>query len=208
MSSTLRPSRPPFLLTSSTHICSASSAALPPPPSVPVCAMPMPIFTGCCASAAPASTKVSSTAPSARAMMRNKPLVIVNMTPPGTGCGTVGRLCEGIAICQARLSLSAEMFLGIDEEDWRHVRAPQIERVLGRPVGAFPAVTRRDVIDVGGILAERAPRVLDVVEIVRAEDVAAGAPAVLVAFIRHLRGAAPHVFQARHVPRAMVPALG
>src|SRR5882762_3403734 len=52
-SSTLRPSRPPLALTSSTHICSASSAALPPPPRVPVCAMPMPILTGAdCASAA------------------------------------------------------------------------------------------------------------------------------------------------------------
>ena len=39
MSSTLRPSSPPFAFTSSTHIRSASSAALPPPPSVPVCAM-------------------------------------------------------------------------------------------------------------------------------------------------------------------------
>src|SRR4051812_8713246 len=52
ISSTLRPSRPPLALTSSTHMLSASSAALPPAPSEPVCGMLMPILMGpCCASA-------------------------------------------------------------------------------------------------------------------------------------------------------------
>src|SRR5688572_32938758 len=46
ISSTLRPSRPPLALTSSTHMRSASSAAWPPAPSEPVCGMLMPTLIG------------------------------------------------------------------------------------------------------------------------------------------------------------------
>src|SRR5882762_9608179 len=46
MSSTGRPRRPPFLLTSSFQICMASSAGLPLAESPPVSAMPKPILIG------------------------------------------------------------------------------------------------------------------------------------------------------------------
>ena len=43
-------------------------------------------------------------------------------------------------------------------------------------VAAFPVAVGRDIVDVGGIFGEAAPRVADVVEVVRAEHVAARVP--------------------------------
>src|SRR5688572_27744841 len=63
MNSTLRPSRPPFWLTSSTQMRSATSAAWPPAPSEPVCGMLMPILTApCCARTGP-TPPASASAP-------------------------------------------------------------------------------------------------------------------------------------------------
>src|SRR5882672_4863027 len=67
MSSTCRPRRPPFLLTSSFQIWMARSAGLPLAESPPVSAMPKPILIGSAARAvkvpALASTSVTTTAP-------------------------------------------------------------------------------------------------------------------------------------------------
>src|SRR5471032_2978381 len=50
---------PPLALTSSRHICNASSAALPPPPSAPVWGMETPILIGCCAKTAADAARAS-----------------------------------------------------------------------------------------------------------------------------------------------------
>ena len=73
-------------------------------------------------------------------------------------------------------------------------------------VGRRPAVFLRDVIDVAGIFREAAPRIHDVVEVVRAEDVAAEAPAFLVALVVHAHGAEADIVNAGDVPAAMVEA--
>src|SRR6185436_16072576 len=102
---------------------------------------------------------------------------------------------------------SGRVLLRIGEKDRRNVRTPQVKRVLRRPVAALPLHSGGDVIDVRAVFGKRSPRVLHVVEIVRAEHVPPGAPAARVAARRHLRGPAPHVLDAGHVPGTVVPAF-
>src|SRR5712691_13114769 len=66
--------------------------------------------------------------------------------------------------------------LGVDDEIIGRRGPPQRERVLGPVALRLPLLGPGNVIDVAGIFGEAAPRVLHVVEIVRAEHVAAEAP--------------------------------
>ena len=68
MSLTGRPSKPPFLLTSSAHICIASNAALPLAARPPVSAMLKPILMGSAAIAEPAA----HSAPAIASVMRTR----------------------------------------------------------------------------------------------------------------------------------------
>ncbi len=61
---------------------------------------------------------------------------------------------------------SALAALVIDREFARHVRTPEIERILRLVVGRRPALVLRDVVDVAGIFREAAPRVAHVVEVI------------------------------------------
>src|ERR1700736_6387912 len=70
----------------------------------------------------------------------------------------------------------------------------------------LPLLGAWDVIDVAGIFGKAAPRVLDVVEIIRAEHVAAEAPAFHVTLVGHVGGADADVVDRAHVPAAMVEA--
>ena len=82
---------------------------------------------------------------------RFPPLLRIPFSPHTLGqrpvCEPVRRLCGGwVFVKNARAD--AEMFLRIGEEYRRHVRSPQIERVLRRPVAAVP-LHPADVVDVG-----------------------------------------------------------
>src|SRR5947207_13585225 len=83
---------------------------------------------------------------------------------------------------------------------------PLVERVLGGKVAGRPGHPRGNEIDFCGVLGERSPRVSHVVKIIRAEHVAAGAPAFAVATVTHLLPAEPDLVHAQHVPGAVVPA--
>src|SRR5918995_6882957 len=97
MSSTWRLSRPPLLLTSSTHMRSASSAAWPPAPSEPVCGMLMPTLIGPLCPIAKREKVVDATAEAASAapalitlrldcfMSSPPPLrpIVINLEQPG-----------------------------------------------------------------------------------------------------------------------------
>src|SRR5262245_19246076 len=174
MNSTLRPSRPPRPLTSSTHMRSASSAAWPPAPSEPVCGMLMPILTGgCCASTAPETA--SSAATSSPAIL---PMILI--VPSWFGTATNG------GARSPGLSIS---ILEIPAEILRHRGAPHIEGVLRRVVLRLPVRVARAVVDVAEVFGEAAPRIADVVEEVGADDVPAEAPAVAVALLQQAAGA-------------------
>src|SRR5262245_25368513 len=78
--------------------------------------------------------------------------------------------------------LTGDLVIEREISGWH--RAPHVERILGRVIGALPIVIDRDVVDVRRVFGVAAPRVAHVVEIVRAEHVAAHAPAGDVAFVR------------------------
>ena len=69
----------------------------------------------------------------------------------------------------------------IDDEVVGHRRSPDVERVLGRVIAGDPFDVGGHEVDAERILGEAAPRVLHVMKVVRAEDVAADAPAFRVA---------------------------
>src|SRR5207248_9513305 len=77
----------------------------------------------------------------------------------------------------------------IHPEGLRRLRTPDVKRVLRRVVRRFPVSIGRDVIDIAKVLGHAVPRISDVVEEVRADDVPAESPAVLVALVEQVAGA-------------------
>ena len=104
-----------------------------------------------------------------------------------------------------RLRLRSRRF-GVEREFARHIRPPEIERILRLVVGGRPALFLRDVVDVAGIFRETAPRIAHVVEVVGAEHVTAETPAFGPALVVHAHGAEPDIVDARDVPTAMMEA--
>src|SRR5580693_5730601 len=83
--------------------------------------------------------------------------------------------------------------LGIVGEIVRRVWTPYVERIFRRVVAAVPVAIGGDKVDAGRIFAERSPRVADIVEIVRAQDVAPETPSAREALIQHMHGAAADI---------------
>src|SRR2546426_687196 len=79
--------------------------------------------------------------------------------------------------------------LEVHSEGFRGLGAPNVEGVFRRVVGRLPVRIRRDVVDVAEVLGQAVPRIADVVQAVRADDVPAEAPAVLVALVEQAAGA-------------------
>ncbi len=94
----------------------------------------------------------------------------------------------------------------VEGEICRRDRPPDVERVVARMVTRVPVEIRGDVVDVGRIFRIAAPGVADVVEIVRAQHVAAEPPAGGETAVRHLHGAEADLVDRAHVPAQMVQA--
>src|SRR3984957_11340072 len=89
--------------------------------------------------------------------------------------------------------------------------APEIERILGRVILRLPRAVGRDLVDVAEILGQAHPRVAQIVEEIRAQHVAAEAPAVLVAGFHHRLGAEADLVGRGHLEAGVVearPAVG
>src|ERR1700722_12266361 len=86
------------------------------------------------------------------------------------------------------------------------VGAPRVEGIIRQVVARGPVAGHRDVVDVGGIFAEAAPRILHIVEVVRAEHMAAPAPTFGKAFFQHVHGAGADFVDRAHVPTEMMVA--
>src|SRR6478609_6624484 len=93
--------------------------------------------------------------------------------------------------------LLPELFV-IDDEVIGNRRSPDIERILRRMVGRGPVEIGGNEIDVERILGPAAPRILDVVEIIRAEYMAPDAPAFRKSLRLHQLGAEADVVEAAH----------
>src|SRR6185312_4728347 len=88
------------------------------------------------------------------------------------------------------------------------VRAPGIEGIVRWMVSRGPVAGRGNVVDIGGVFAEASPRILNVVEVIRAEHVSAQAPALRKALFEHVRGAGADLVDRAHVPAEMMVAGG
>src|SRR6266849_1653737 len=76
--------------------------------------------------------------------------------------------------------------LAVEPEVVGHRRPPAVEGVALRKIARLPgAPAFGDVVEVVEVLGERPPRVADVIEEVRADDVTAEAPAGLPAGLLH-----------------------
>src|SRR6266571_7723037 len=98
-------------------------------------------------------------------------------------------------------------WLEVNPEGLRGLRAPDVEGVFRRVVGRLPARVRRDVIDVAEVLGEAVPGIADVVEEVRADDVPAESPAVLVALVEQPAGAHADLVHVAHLEARVVESL-
>ena len=108
------------------------------------------------------------------------------------GAGQAAEPVEGAEDDLRRVGLGevvqqAEIHLGGDflvlSEVGRHGRPPDVERVVGGKIPGLPGAGLRDLVEVVEVLGEAAPRVADVVEEVRADDVAPESPAGLPAAV-------------------------
>src|SRR5207248_5090760 len=104
--------------------------------------------------------------------------------------------------CAGTLRLG--LHLAVEPEVVGHRRPPAIERVALRKIARPPGALLGDVVEVVEVLGERAPRVADVIEEVRADDVAAEAPARLPARLLHPHGTHRDLVDAADLERAVV----
>src|ERR1700678_875182 len=94
--------------------------------------------------------------------------------------------------------------LGIVREIVRRGRPPHIERILWRVVAALPVAIGGHKIDAGGIFAETAPGVADIMEKVGAEDMPSETPSPREALVQHMHGAAADVVDRAYIPAQMM----
>src|SRR5450759_1880973 len=99
-----------------------------------------------------------------------------------------------------RQRLSVRRLLVIDDEVVGNRRSPDVERVLGRMVGRGPFHVDGYEVDAVRELRPATPRVLRVIEIVRAQDVPPDAPAFGVALRLHLFRPQSDLLESSHIP--------
>src|SRR5689334_5289168 len=84
----------------------------------------------------------------------------------------------------------------VEDEIVRNRGPPDVERILRRMIGGGPFHVGRHEIDAVRVFGPAAPGVLDVVEIVGPEHVAADAPAFRISLRLHELGAQPDIVEA------------
>ena len=139
--------------------------------------------------------------------------------PRGRRCTRKARPCRAMAIhatrspndsfhdCLLRAAFTrraARRALVIDDEIVGHRRSPDVERILGRIVARGPFDVGRNEVDVVRIFGEAAPGIAHVTEIIRADHMAAHAPAMRIPAVGHLLHAEPDLVDARDVPARMM----
>src|SRR5215211_3518142 len=111
---------------------------------------------------------------------------------------------EAQSLASWHWQLASTRRFGVLDEIVGRLGPPHRQRVLRFVIAGFPRLRLGDVVDIAGILREAAPRILHVMEIIRAQHVATETPALAVAFVGHAGGAEPDVVDRAYVPAAMM----
>src|SRR6478672_9952149 len=101
---------------------------------------------------------------------------------------------------RVHLAAARTLRLVIVNEVLGDVRPPRIEGIVRGVIPRYPVAGGGDVVDIGGIFAEASPRILHIVEVVRAEHVAAQAPAFDEALVEHVHGAGADLVDRTDIP--------
>src|SRR4029079_11243826 len=98
------------------------------------------------------------------------------------------RLRSSWSDCVAQTTSALAAFV-VDRKFARHLRTPEIKRILRLVIGGRPTLVLRNVVDIARIFGEAAPRVAHVVEIVGAKHMPPETPAFGPALVVHAHGA-------------------